>query len=111
MNSNNTVLVVSVNVAVGWGVRSLPGTSFGSSLAILGSLDTLAPLQGGASYSHSDMYLVDLAPGASWRTVKTVITSDPNVGYVAVADEQIEALTLKPSNSARHQFSSLQAVF
>jgi len=111
MNSNNTVLVVQVNVTVGGVVRSLPGTSFGSSLAIFGSLDTLAPLQSGASYSHSDVYLVDLAPGASWRTVKPVITSDPNVGYVAVADEQIEALTSNPFARALYQFISMELVF
>ena len=111
MTSNNTQQVVQVNVTVGGVVRSLPGTGFGSSSAIFGSFDTLAPLQGGPPYSHSDVYLVDLAPSASWRSVKTAITSDRNVAYVTVADEQIEALTSNPFARALYQFISMELLF
>src|SRR5207237_7238402 len=54
---------------------------------------------------------VDLAPGASWRSVKTVISSDRNVAYVTVADEQIEALTSNPFARALYQFISMELVF
>jgi len=111
INSNNTQQVIQVNVTVGGVVRYLPGTGFGSSSAIFGSFDTLAPLQGGPPYSHSDVYLVDLAPSASWRSVKALITAEPNVAYVTVADEQIEALTSNPFARALYQFISMELVF
>src|SRR5437870_2633995 len=83
VNPNNTVLVVQLNVTVGGVVRSLPGIGLSPFPAIFASLDTLAPFEG-PSYFPSVVYLVDLAPEASWRSVKAAVIAKPNVGYVAI---------------------------
>ncbi|HLB67575.1 MAG TPA: FtsX-like permease family protein [Thermoplasmata archaeon] len=112
--NGNFTGTVQTNVTIGGIVRALPGMGFGYSPTVIASLDTLGPFLGpslGPFNRPSDQYLVDLAPGADWHSVKPLVIADPNVAYATVADEQVELLAASPFARALYQFISMEIVF
>jgi len=112
--NGNFTGTVQANVTIGGIVRALPGMGFGYSTTVIASLDTLGPFLGPSLDPFNrpaDQYLVDLAPGADWHSVKPLVIADPNVAYATVADEQVELLAASPFAKALYQFISMEIVF
>jgi ABC-type lipoprotein release transport system permease subunit len=111
---------VSITVTVGGTVRGLPGVSpsFGSAVhqthpAIYGSFGTMGPLidlTQTFSESRDTHYLIDLAPGADWRTVKDAILG-LGASDVQVVEERLELLRSDPLFRAIFGFMQLEIAF
>ncbi len=120
--SNMTPEVVSTQVTVGGIVRFLPGTFPGSFYGytvapdmLYGSPATLAKLidaMANAGYftSGTDRYLVSLASGADWKTVKSDIVAlgSPNV---QVYQEQLALVNSNPLSSSFLGFIEMEIAF
>jgi putative ABC transport system permease protein len=117
--------MVRENVTVGGIVSSLPGTSyfgggpprfgsFDSSYAIYGSVDTLSAFLGpnaSRNFGSIDRYLVDLGPGADWRSAKAAALRVPFVSRVDVVQESVEAQTQNPFARAFYGFLAMEIAF
>ncbi|HYS99122.1 MAG TPA: FtsX-like permease family protein [Thermoplasmata archaeon] len=114
-DQNGTFLTrIDVNVTIAGVVGSLPGLGFGYGPSIYAGLATMAPflsVSQSPAYRPDPTYLVDLAAGADWRTVKAAVIGDSNVYSVTVAAEQIEARTSNPFARALYQFVSTEIIF
>src|SRR5207247_2644819 len=104
---------VQENVTVGTVVGFLPGSGYGLSResAIYASLETLRPFEGLASSVFgpgASRYLVDIRPGADWRSVKAGLLTVPAVSYVQVVDEMIEQQSSNPFSRALYGFIAME---
>jgi len=114
-NEAGQLETVILNSEIGGTVRGLPGTSAvgsGVPLAIYGSYDTLRPLIDLARSQNIDpqRYLVDLRPGADWRTAEEGIRSLGASG-IRVAAEEVEQLRSVPLFRAFFGFMELEMAF
>src|SRR3989442_10265059 len=114
-NEAGQLETVILNSEIGGTVRGLPGTSAvgsGVPLAIYGSYDTLRPLIDLARSQNIDpqRYLVDLRPGADWRTAEEGIRSLGATG-IRVAAEEVEQLRSVPLFRAFFGFMELEMAF
>lgn len=117
-NETGSPRQVTVNTTIGGTVRGLPGFpsyyGYGTLSAVYGSFVTLGPLIGppsSSSFSYGEeRYLVDLAPGADWRTAKDGILA-LGVPGVQVAEEQIAQLRSNPVFRAFFGFIELEMAF
>ncbi|HYT17239.1 MAG TPA: FtsX-like permease family protein [Thermoplasmata archaeon] len=105
----------NVTATIGGTVRGLPGTSVvgnGVPLAIYGSYDTLGPLIDLAKSQNIDpeRYLVDLHPGADWRTAEEGIRG-LGAGGIRVEAEEVEQLRSVPLFRAFFGFMELEIAF
>jgi putative ABC transport system permease protein len=116
--------MVRDNVTIGGVVNSLPGMSyfrgsqafgpFDSSYAIYGSVETLSAFLGpnaSRNFGSIDRYLVDLGPGADWRSAKAAALRVPFVSRVDVVQESVEAQTQNPSARAFYGFLAMEIAF
>jgi ABC-type lipoprotein release transport system permease subunit len=115
---------IQLNVTVGGVVSALPGvgsSSFGfpgfissGPASIYGSLETMAPFLDPTlppPRGSIDRVLVDLAPGVDWRPVKSAALQIPNVGFVVVTEEQIQAYSSNASARAISGFIAMEIAF
>jgi putative ABC transport system permease protein len=115
------------NVTVGGIVTRLPGMSysgvyyspprigpFDPGHAIWGSAETLALFLGSNASRNVgtiDRYLVDLGPGADWRSAKATALRVPFVSRVEVTQELVEAQTQNPFARAFYGFLAMEIAF
>ena len=126
-NSNtSTQEYYYLNVTVGGIVRALPGlpgAAFGgygyygygptaNVYAVYGSHATFQEFENlsAQQYSANEAYLLNLQPGADWRTVKEDITS-LGAGNVQVYQEQLEALTGGLVAQSTNGFMAMEVAF
>jgi ABC-type lipoprotein release transport system permease subunit len=108
---NGTLIkTIQTNVTVGGVVSFLPGVGglvYGSLQTLTAFLDAALPQPLGSVQE----VLVDLAPGADWRVVKSAALQVPNVSSVTVAQEQIEIYTSNPFARAIYGFIAMEIAF
>ena len=121
-DQNGTPIRIQLNVTVGGVVSFLPGMDYGGfspfglsgSPSIYGSLATFAPFLNDTlpqSLASISRVLVDIAPGADWRSVKAAALEVPNVGSVVVTQEQIDLLASNPIARAIYGFIAMEIAF
>jgi putative ABC transport system permease protein len=107
---------VSATVVIGGTIRGLPGFSsgFGSGVqnAMYGSIDTLRSFISSSRYGSvgQHRYLVDLSPGADWRTVRDEITGLGG-SNIQVVEERLQSLRSDPVFRAFFGFMQLEMAF
>ena len=103
------------NVTVGGIVRYLPGVGYGPfQSSVYANVATLRPFMSAdrsRNFSSLDRYLVDIAPGGDWRTVKAAVLQVSNVSFVSVAPEQVELLNTNPFARAIYGFIAMEISF
>ncbi len=124
-DNNGTLLgTIQENVTVGGVVSFLPGVGTGPSILFRGysgpyqwtvytGLGTMQPFLDPALGNLATVYryLVDLAPGADWRTVKAAVVAEEDVGSVAVTAEEVEAQNASPFVRAIAGFIGMEIAF
>jgi putative ABC transport system permease protein len=107
---------VTVDTTIGGIVRGLPGFpnffGYGKPIAVYGSVETVAPPIGSSGFgSFTDIrYLVDLTPGADWRSVRDGIVGLGG-SRIQVVEEHLERLRSDPVFRAFFGFMQLEIAF